>query len=72
MCHGRECVLFHFLECEISPLGIIKACDLSVPTIEKKVVLVANCTTFLGVGNGKDDAFFHLLVTLFVTSKLSV
>ena len=45
MCHGRECVLFHFLECEISPRGIIKG-DPAAAILDlnnrKKVVLVAN------------------------------
>ena len=81
MCHGRECVLFHFLECEISPRGIIKG-DLSSQQ-QKKVDLVANCTTFFRVSEGsncyqsatttwterQEGTFF--LVTLFVTSKLS-
>ena len=59
MCHGRECVLFHFLECEISPRGIIKGSATSSPRLtatldlnnRKKVdILVANSSTTFYLG----------------------
>ena len=74
MCHGRECVLFHFLECEISPRGIIKG-DFSLSSQQQKKSRSSsqlyhffrwgcNCWT-----KRQEGTFF--LVTLFVTSKLS-
>ena len=74
MCHGRECVLFHFLECEISPRGIIKgdpaAAILDLNNRKKSCSSSQFKCHFLVVGGIERKGRFFL-VTLFVTSKLS-